>query len=238
MAHYATLADYRFSEDVHDIRGAQVYGPGDDKIGKVADVVFDHDKGDINGLIVNVGRDRKVLISTDHLFRSAVDENDFETDLTREQIERLPAFDVTHLHSDQSWREFAQRQQEAIRQEDRRLEQEYKREFHDDPVEHRRGSSHLVTPEASEEPPATGGPYRVTAEDLTPERLESKFPSTANTSDKLQMRPQAVVHAEDEAHSGLNAPNWTGFQNTIRENLHELRRGCAICEELIKRDVA
>lgn len=238
MAHYATLAEYRFSEDVHDIRGARVYGPGDDKVGKVADVVFDHNTGDISGLIVGVRHDRKVLISTDHLFRSVQDEDDFESDLTRQQIERLPAFDVKHLHSDPSWREFARRQQEAIRQEDKQLEQDYKREFHDNPVEHRRGSSHLVTPEASEEPPATGGPYRVTAEDLTPERLVSKFPSTANTSDKLQMQPQAVVHAEGGAHRELDSPNWTGFQNTIRENLHELRRGCALCEDISKRDVA
>ncbi len=67
MAHYATLAEYRFSDDVRDIRGARVYDPDDQNIGKVADVMFDHDTGDIQGLIVNVGHGRDVLISNAHL---------------------------------------------------------------------------------------------------------------------------------------------------------------------------
>ena len=33
MAHYGMLRDYRFSEDVDDVRGATVYGLEDEKIG-------------------------------------------------------------------------------------------------------------------------------------------------------------------------------------------------------------
>ncbi len=232
MAHYATLADYRFSADIHDIRGATLYGPYGAKEGKVADVVFDHENGDIRGLVVNIGHDRKVLLTNDQLYRATTDEDAFSTRLTRAQLERLPQFDEKHLHSDQSWKEFERRQEQAIKQEEKRLEKEYDREFHDDPVEHRRGSDRLVTPEASEEPPATGSRYRVTADELTPERLAGKYPDTGADSAKLRMRPGGTpAHAEDEAHTGLDSPSWTGFQNTIRRNLHQLREGCPTCRK-------
>ncbi len=230
MAHYATLANYRFADDVDDIRGAKVYDRDQRDIGKVEDVVFDHDNGDIRGLVVDVGR-RKVLLSTRNLFRAAVDEKAFQSDLTLGQIERLPDFDTRHLHDDRAWRDFEKRQAEAIKRENERLEKEYEREFHDDPVEHRRGSDHLVTPDASELPPASGEPYRVTAEDTTPRRLTGVFTDTGNTSAKLRMRPAGTPEqAEDQAHSGLDSPSWTGFQNIIRQNLHRFRVDCPRCK--------
>jgi hypothetical protein len=38
---YSTLRDYRFNRDIDDIRGSSVYGPGDEKLGKIDDVIFD-----------------------------------------------------------------------------------------------------------------------------------------------------------------------------------------------------
>ena len=230
MAHYATLADYRFADDVEDIRGATVYDREQHDMGKVDDVVFDHETGDIRGLVVGA-RGRKVMLSTDHLFRAAVDEKAFQSDLTESQIERLPAFDTKHLHDDRSWKDFERRQQQALKEENKRLDKEYKREFHADPVEHRRGSDHLVTPEPEEEPPASGAPYRVTAEDVTPTRLAGVFTDTGNTSSKLRLRPAGTPEqAEDEAHSGLDSPDWTGFQNIIRNNLSRFRVDCPRCK--------
>ena len=37
MAHYGTLGSHRFSEDVDDIRGANVYGSDGEKLGKIDD---------------------------------------------------------------------------------------------------------------------------------------------------------------------------------------------------------
>jgi hypothetical protein len=37
---YTTLRDYRFKQDIDDIRGSAVYGPGDEKLGKVDDFRF------------------------------------------------------------------------------------------------------------------------------------------------------------------------------------------------------
>ena len=45
MAHYGTLRDYHFTdidETTDDIRGAKVYGLNDEKLGKIDDVIFDH----------------------------------------------------------------------------------------------------------------------------------------------------------------------------------------------------
>ncbi len=231
MAHYGTLRDYHFSADVDDLRGALLYGPDRSQVGKVADVVFDHESGDIQYLVVDIGRDRKVLLASNHVCRSVVEDEDFDTDFSKAQLERLPAFDEKGLQSDKEWKEFERRHHEAIKQEEERLLQEYKKEYKDDPVEHRKGSDHVITPEASEMP-AESGPYRVSAADLTPERLAGKYPDTANTSAKLTMRPAGTpAHAEDAAGAGVSAPRWTGFQNIIRQNLHELRHGCAACDK-------
>ena len=40
---YGTLRDYRFNKDIDDIRGSAVYGPDDEKLGKIDDVIFDSD---------------------------------------------------------------------------------------------------------------------------------------------------------------------------------------------------
>src|SRR5450755_2222120 len=58
MARYGTLGDYRFSdtqEAALDIRGANVYGPKDQKLGEIADVVFDEATGAVIFAVVDTG---------------------------------------------------------------------------------------------------------------------------------------------------------------------------------------
>ena len=52
---YTTLRDYRFNKDMDDIRGSAVYGPTDEKLGKIDDVVFDSNSGLIRYLVVDTG---------------------------------------------------------------------------------------------------------------------------------------------------------------------------------------
>jgi sporulation protein YlmC with PRC-barrel domain len=52
---YSTLRDYRFNKDIDDIRGSAVYGFGEEKLGKIDDVVFDPDTGQIQYLVVDTG---------------------------------------------------------------------------------------------------------------------------------------------------------------------------------------
>src|SRR5919108_3379717 len=104
MAHYATLDEYHFTADVDDIRGANLYSSDNKKIGKVKDVIFDHATGEIRYLVVDIGHDRKVLVPSNHLYRSVVDEEDFETDISAAEIDRLPRLDEKMLKDEKKWR--------------------------------------------------------------------------------------------------------------------------------------
>lgn len=44
---YSTLRDHRFNRDIDDIRGSAVYGRADEKLGKIDDVIFDSENGQI-----------------------------------------------------------------------------------------------------------------------------------------------------------------------------------------------
>jgi hypothetical protein len=54
MAHYGLLREYRFSDDVDDIRGATL-GVSNEKLGKIDDVIFDHASGTIQYAVVDSG---------------------------------------------------------------------------------------------------------------------------------------------------------------------------------------
>ena len=55
MAHYGSLGDHRFTADVPDVRGADVYGSEDEKIGNIEDVIFDHETMEIRFVVIEGG---------------------------------------------------------------------------------------------------------------------------------------------------------------------------------------
>src|ERR1700757_1073753 len=55
MPHYGTLRETKLQQDADDLRGAEVYGVNDEKLGKVDDVIFDHSSGDIKYVVVETG---------------------------------------------------------------------------------------------------------------------------------------------------------------------------------------
>jgi uncharacterized protein YrrD len=55
MAHLGTLRDFRFEDQSNDIRGAALYGRDNEKLGKIKDVIFDHDTGTVNYVVVDTG---------------------------------------------------------------------------------------------------------------------------------------------------------------------------------------
>jgi sporulation protein YlmC with PRC-barrel domain len=72
---YTTLRDYRFGRDIDDIRGSSVYGADDEKIGKIDDVVFDSNSGQIRYLVVDTGgwlTSRRFLLPPDALRAKAI----------------------------------------------------------------------------------------------------------------------------------------------------------------------
>ena len=151
MAHYGMLRDYRFSNDVDDIRGASLYGVDDEKLGKIDDVIFDHSSGNhslCRRRFRRMAQQQKVSRTCrPHSSLTARHEDDFYADMTKKQIEALPRYDEDSLdkndadENEREWSDYDERYRKSL-------------ETTGD-VMHREGSTHAITPDPSELP-ATG----------------------------------------------------------------------------------
>jgi hypothetical protein len=106
---YTTLRDYRFDRDIDDIRGSSVYGPGDEKLGKINDVIFDSDNGQIRYLVIDTGgwlSSRRFLVPPEEVQPSTAHESDFAVNVTKTQIERFPALDEKVLEEKQKFEDY------------------------------------------------------------------------------------------------------------------------------------
>jgi sporulation protein YlmC with PRC-barrel domain len=102
----STLRDYRFNKDIDDIRGSAIYGPGEQKLGKIDDVVFDGETGNIKYFIVDTGgwlKSRRFLVPPDHVQTYPENEKDFFINLSKAEIERFPALDGKVLESERDF---------------------------------------------------------------------------------------------------------------------------------------
>jgi hypothetical protein len=190
-AHYGMLRDYRFSDDVDDIRGAALYGVNDDKLGKIDDVIFDHATGTIQYAVVDTGgwlSSKKFLVPADRIRPYGKNDDDFSINATKEQIEALPKYDEKAATTDVEWEEHDSRHREA---------------WGSGPVMHKEGSTHSITPEASEMPAGQGS--GVDDQAYMPDRLAGKFTSAAPDPSKLRMRPSGpAADAEDGRFPGAS----------------------------------
>ncbi|HVP63915.1 MAG TPA: PRC-barrel domain-containing protein [candidate division Zixibacteria bacterium] len=192
MAHVGILRDYRFGKDVDDIRGASIYGPDDDKLGKVDDIIFNHATGAVEYVVVDTGgwlSSRQFLVPADRIENRANDPRDLRCDLTKKQIERMPAYDEKTTETDASWGNYESHYRESVSTAGGVL--------------HREGSDHLITPEAHEQPAASGSGDV----DFTPTRLEDKFNMPSGTPSS-RMRPAGTAaRAEDTSRPGAALGN-------------------------------
>lgn len=196
-AHYGMLRDFRFSDDVDDIRGSALYGVDDDKLGKIEDVIFDHATGTIQYAVVDTGgwlSSKKFLVPADRIHPYTKDTEDFAIDATKQQIEALPKYDENATATDAQWTEYDKRQRKA---------------WGSGPVMHKEGSTHSITPEASEMPAGAGS--GVDDEAHMPDRLVGKFTDASPDPSKIRMRPAGLAaKAEDGrfpgAHDGQEIP--------------------------------
>lgn len=134
MSHYGLLGNYQFSDAASDIRGTHLYGRGDEKLGKIDDVVFDHSTGDIRYVVVDTGgwlKTKKFVVPADRLRPSPEHENDYASDLTKQQVENFPVFNESDLKSEERWADFEGR---------------YRSKWETGPVMHREGTDRNITP--------------------------------------------------------------------------------------------
>jgi sporulation protein YlmC with PRC-barrel domain len=239
MAHYATLRDYQFDADVDDLRGATLYGEGGSKLARIEDVVFEHGSGNIEYLVAKQDHGRRVLIPVEDVRTSIVSDRDLDSDLTAEDLAALPAFEDNMLQHDDTWKRHLDQHRHALQDRNKAAGREYKREWTDDPVEHRTGDvAHTITPIEVEGSGGTLGGNTTRAEDdyvpdLTPQRLAPIFTNTAQTPDKLNMVPNAGLSrgpAADYQTAGLGV-KWNGYQERIRRDLPKLRTACETCSD-------
>ncbi len=254
MAHYGMLREYRFSSDATDIRGADLYGHDDDKLGTIDDVIFDHTTGAIQYAVVDTGgwlNSKKFLVPADRILPRAGHEDDFAINLSKDQIESLPRYDEKAMQSDTDWHEY---------------DEGYRKAWDTGPVMHKAGSTHSITPEPSEMPAGSGSGVDDPA--YMPDRLAGKFPQASPDPSKLRMRPAgeaaraedgrlpgtfvggdkptlAAEEAEDRAvqaqRDRLTNPDqvyasertrharWAAFEDNLRRNRVDITASCRSC---------
>jgi sporulation protein YlmC with PRC-barrel domain len=106
---YGTLSNYKFNKDIDDIRGSAVYGPDNEKLGKIDDVIFDSDNGQIHYLVIDTGgwlKSRRFLVPPNEVRPSSEKGDDFVVNLTKTQIERFPALDERVLEDKQKFQQY------------------------------------------------------------------------------------------------------------------------------------
>jgi sporulation protein YlmC with PRC-barrel domain len=236
MSHYSTLQDFQFDADVKDIRGAALYGVDQKKIAKITDVVFDHDEGTIHYLVADMGHDRQVMLPLNHIYRTAVAEDSFETDLDASELDRLPAFDNKVFDSDQSWKSYEQLHRSAIEERDEAARTEVKENWKEDPVLHVEGSDRIVTPAEPEATPAEesvrtqSNRIGIPASELFPDRITDRFTSTTPGAEKITLVPEESARIQDAAYGTANlGPRWDDFEDALLESLPQIRNRCETC---------
>src|SRR3954468_8357629 len=226
MAHYGTLRDARVTELDEDIRGASVYGQNDEKLGKIDDVIFDHSNGDIRYVVVDTGgwlSSHKFLVSMERLRNSTKHEDDFETSMTKQQIENLPAYDESDLKSESKWSDYEGR---------------YRSKWVTNPVMHRAETDRNITPTTYQ---AVGNVQSESAAarahgEPVPERMPAVTTSSESRADldaASRVTDRSVPAGTDTVVISSNAEGiggrWDTFQSRLRERRKEVVAACSTC---------
>lgn len=185
MPHYGILRDHKF-EGVDDLRGADVYGVNDEKLGTIDDVVFNHSSGDIRYIVLKTGgllSRKKVMVPASRVEPYGNHDDKFYAELDKERLEMLPEFTDEKMKAEQDWDKY---------------EREYQKRWNDGAVMYNKNTGRIITPPheeaegvnfaiGSNAAPASGA--RV---DLKPEKMgkEDDLLGVASGMDKTTLRPK------------------------------------------------
>ena len=228
MAHYGILRGAVIGQAGDDIRGSHLYGPNDDKLGKIDDVIFDHSSGDIRYVVVDTGgwlSSHKFVVPADSLRPSARHNDDFETNLTKQQIENLPPYSESDLQSENKWSDYEGR---------------YRSKWVSDPVMHRAETDRNVTPTTYQ---TTGNPDSERAAAARRHELSQApkmAPASTSRSDREADWSAASASTERAVPAGADAVvisnsavgiggRWDTFQSRLRERRKEAVAQCQTC---------
>lgn len=220
MSHQGTLNNYPLTQSTEDIRGARLYGVGDEKLGKIDDVIFDHATGNINYVVVDTGgwlSTKKFIVPANRLRASDKHDGDFTVDLTKKQIESFPPYNEKDLRSEDKWADY---------------EGKYRSKWETGPVMHRAGTDRNITPTTQQ---LQGNPSSQragnTAQGFTAGSLGSSGTdrveaAAADTGRVVPAGTDSVVIGNSA--SGIGG-RWDTFQARLRERRKEAVAGCTSC---------
>ena len=223
MAHYGLLGSHHLHEATEDIRGSKLYGLNDEKLGKIDDVVFDQSSGDIRYIVVDTGgwlSTKKFLVPAERLRASTQHENDYSCDLTKEQVEKFPAYNESDLDSQERWADYEGR---------------YRSKWEKGPVMHRAETDRNVTPTTQQ---MEGNPSSSRASGAawtTPSGTGREQDSAARRDQEAAARStERVVPAGTDSVVISNSAvgiggRWDTFQSRLRERRKEAVTGCGTC---------
>jgi sporulation protein YlmC with PRC-barrel domain len=164
MPHYGTLRETNLQQDPDDLRGAEVYGVNDEKLGKVDDVIFDHSSGDIKYVVVETGglfSKKSFLLPANRVSPYGNHDDKFYAELDKERIQMLPEYDENALKSEGNWSEY---------------EKHYEDQWKDGALMYNTSTGRMITPPPEEIPRAPRGSKgtersAMETRDFTPQRL-------------------------------------------------------------------
>jgi sporulation protein YlmC with PRC-barrel domain len=200
MARYGTLGDYRFSdtqEAASDIRGSNVYGTHDKKLGEIDDVIFDEASGGIVYVVVDTGgwlSSRRFIVPPSEIRPSLQHQDDFLVDLTQEQIESFPPYDGSTLTSEEQWADYEKR---------------YRSKWVEKPVMHREQTDRNITPTTKQQIDAGSG------------AIPTGNANTAELDTETQVTPIRSEATMDIAPGGPTM-RWNSFEQTLRRRREDV----------------
>jgi uncharacterized protein YrrD len=181
MPHYGILRDRKL-EGVDDVRGAQVYGVNDEKLGTIDDVIFDHSSGDIRYVVLKTGgllSRKRVMVPVNRIEPYGQHEDRFYAELDKERLEMLPEFNDESMKSEGDWSRF---------------EKDYEKRWNEGAVMYNKETGRIITP-----PPEKGAGIISEASssagrklDLTPEKMgkEDDLLGVASGTGKTTLQPK------------------------------------------------
>ena len=193
MPHYGVLHDYKF-EDGHEVRGAEVYGVNNEKLGTVDDVIFDHSTGEIRFVVVDTGgwlSSKKFLVPLSRVQPYGIHEDTFYAELDKERIQMLPEFNHGMLKSEANWADYEKR---------------YYERWNEGAVLYNKDTGRIVTPptdqvQGGRTKPLTAEDKRSLMHDFTPEKVgkEDDLLDVASSGDDITLHPQkpSIAGKED-----------------------------------------
>ena len=184
MPHYGILRDHKM-EDVDDLRGADVYGVNDEKLGTIDDVIFDHSSGDIRYIVLKTGgllSRKKVMVPANRVEPYGNHDDKFYAELDKERLEMLPEFKEETMKAQGDWSTY---------------EQDYEKRWNDGAVMYIKSTGRIITPPHEEGlNPAFGGSSSAPASgrrlDLKPEKVgkQDDLLGVASGVSKTTLRPK------------------------------------------------